>query len=724
MKKITLVEIDIKSLVDTFLTWEPGIRFTTMAPDPAPSFIDNDGFTWFWPGQGQKRINVQAVRLIEKTTKVVVDMLATSSLQNLRLQQNGFYYEETTGNLFLNISDDYDVIWKYSRNVGQTQGFTDAVDRIRSDQNWYSDIYYNPLLNKSPIIKYKKETLYYGVFQFPTVSIDFINNDGFFDNYGQNIFNNSIIIKIGNEGDDYSQFEKVYDGVVSSYNTTEDSFRVTGNDKRKFLTRKIPINGYTISEYPFIDDNNVDNKKPLAWGQVRNVEPVILNETNPVAADYLYYLCSNLTSVQNVQVNKKNFVGYTVNLDQGYISIPSASALDSSDNFHLVTVDFTGGIANGLAVIREILNDYIGVAYTIDNYNVSEWGANEDKAEDIAIFIDEPKEIKSILEKISFSQFGLFDVQQDGRLTFKDFATKDVLKTAILFDDWVTTQDRNEDPSQFLTKASFKYDKDYTNDAFKNYENNINEDEILQKYGLHKEKTFVTVLKNSVDIITFSNNIMNERKDVIVTAKRALDIKGANFNTKFLDIETGDLISAANDRDQEDYKVYEINGKDINVEKEQIVLNMRFIKELDLNDFVKEYFYKCEGGASLLEYNNSVNTDYSFIDENINTYSNAASLYNTIYNAPSFCYYSTLRQSGLGFILIEFNVNKTGSSKVWFQYRDISSTGIIPNFFGIVELTNGANVIVLPKVLNLQYRLFGANLITEIVDIQEISLAD
>ena len=148
----------------------------------------------------------------------------------------------------------------------------------------------------------------------------------------------------------------------------------------------------------------------------------------------------------------------------------------------------------------------------------------------------------------------------------------------------------------------------------------------------------------------------------------------------------------------------------------------RFIKDLVLSDFVKQNFYKCEGAilSTGVNYNPLENTDFTFIDENINYYD--AGFYNEIKYAPNMCYYSSLNESLVdGFTQIEFDLTKTGG-KVWFQLREILPSGLIPNFYNLVELNDGANVITLNKLKYFQYRIFSSNMTTESINIVQTNL--
>lgn len=720
-KLITIIEIDVKKLTSIFITYEPGIRFATLSPDPEEPFVDTDGNLWFWSNQGSKRITAQAVRIIDNTTRTVVNLFPTSSLTNLRTQSNGFFYDEDSTNLFLNLGTTREISQKYFIDVGQKEGFTDKVDGIRLEGAYYNDLYYQPLLTSAPSIKFNKETLYYGVFKENSTNIILDNREGFFDNYGRNIFNNSAIIKIGNEGDDYDDYETIFNGIVSSYSTSETQFNVKLKSKIFGFTRKLPINKFTKSSYAFLSDNDVDKPVPIAYGSVIGIEPFIINRENTSATDYFYYLAENVTSVQEVRIEGVVYVGYSEFLSQGYISIPEADARDVDDNFLEVQVDFTGGTANGLEAMRDIITKYIGATYNEDNYDTNQWSQQELLAEDITYFINEKTEIKKIFEKISFSQFGFFDVTKDGRFTFRSFQEATRLKTAILFDDWKNDPARREEFNEFLTRATFKYDKNITTGNYLTIENNVNEDVLLQKYGLSKEKTFEVQLKNQSDVETFSELILNERDDIILTYSRECDIKQGNPASQFKDIEIMDLISAAHNRDQDEYQVYEITGKTYNLNTESIILEMRFLKALNLSDYVKENFYLCEGDIDSggIDYNPAVNTDFSFIDENLNFYD--IGVYNTFSWAPNFCYYSQLEQKGAGFTELRLTVTKTGGT-VYFQLRSIENSGIIPNFYNLIELNTGLNIITMPNIENLQYRIFGTNDITETINVIQTSL--
>ena len=575
--KIILFEISLPITQHDWINAEAGIWGMTLKPANY-TVTDDYGVSGYY-----SNTNTEEYPDIASVTIDDIIYLKTYSMNDLREQEESFYYDYSLQRLFLHFND-YEYFFDKTITIGSNIGFCNRVDSINGC--FYNNQYYEPRIKSIPAITKSKDPLFNGLLRFDGCSVSLINNDRYFRDFlNYNIFKQKSVIKLGDEGDSYSDFVEMFTGYVESMSGAS-VFKIKIQDIRKGLSRKIPTSFFTQDEYSDLADGDVDKPKPIIYGSVRNAPLVCVNGESEVADPYLFYV-GDITSVDAVYIDGDAYIDYSVNGD--YIEIDSVDVVDATDT---VTADLTGiNISNSVSIILDILNDYAGTRYNSTNFNTTEIEAAILQARDSGLFIDEPKEISEIIEMLCVDSDIAFLVQDDGKYTARIFYSGRSVAHTIGYDEWFGEPDISYDPSEFLSALTILYNKDYDSGDFLTLRNNDYEADAVARYKAYQEDEIETNLISSSDARDKSDAIMyfSSEPQRIVKRKTTLD---------YIDLEVGDFIVGDPEWEYgtfENLGTWEVLGIQKDLENDNILLTLRF-----LSDYADSYesFYRTTGSAS------------------------------------------------------------------------------------------------------------------------------
>lgn len=147
---------------------------------------------------------------------------------------NRAFYFDNEIELFVHMRDNDD---PYLHNVviGAIYGtsYTDFFPKG-------SAVIYEGRLASRVILSQSRDKLYFGKLQYDTSDIEVINNDGFFNDYGESstLFGNPVRVRIGFDELDISDYVYLYQGTIEKVSIDERSMNVSVVDNRKLLTKK------------------------------------------------------------------------------------------------------------------------------------------------------------------------------------------------------------------------------------------------------------------------------------------------------------------------------------------------------------------------------------------------------------------------------------------------------------------------------------------------------
>lgn len=523
---------------------------------------------------------------------VVVDTETLSdqtSYANMLSQNKSSYYDRTERIIYIHL-DKFN--WYNSVTVmgAIPNRFTNNSDGVTGSY-WGSGtdlFYYDPRLRSVPSLSRKKDPLFFGLFNYQSATIELDNSDGEFDNFGdQNLYGQQARLFLGTNTLTFDDFIQVHTGYIEDFTQDELVHRINIQDKRKRLSIKIPVNNFTQDEFPYLNDDNIDKPKPIAYGENLNCPTYCIDEElSPTPTNHTFFFLDtaehtavSLDRVWITEDDKRTDITASLvstDLAAGTFTMPRTSTFDG-DNLQKITCDFTAGTADGFDQVADLLRLYDGIAFTSDNYNLAIWNENKNRSIDIPSYIGEREELKKRIEKICKSLTSIFYPLDDGKYAMKiKDPDKSFIKT-IYSDEWLNPFEKSNPFEEYLSSVVINYQRN--NDKknfFKTYNNIDYESEAFATYRTKVEKTFDLYINDISDVTDKSNFIMNESKDIVTTVTRKTKLQN-------VDLDIFDFIYASHNRvvDPDDFKVYEVIGVSKNLTAGEVTLTMRFQKNFD-----------------------------------------------------------------------------------------------------------------------------------------------
>jgi len=570
--KIVLFEYDLPIELSTLINYEAGIWFTKLTPGVV-EVSSSDGSTGYYENQ-----NTRDYRDVGTVRADDVLYEKTSSLSELRATNESFYYNQDTTELFFHF-DQFNWPTTQIINVGVLEGFT--AFNSGDSSLIYDGKLYDPRIKSIGTLMKEKDPLFFGKLSFSSTTVTLINEDGKFDDFKDlNLFRQGARIKLGFEGDDYSEFNQIFEGFIEGYSYSQNDLQLTLQDVRKRFTRTIPTN-YTLNTvYPYIKDSDLNKVKPIAYGQVRNSKVICVNTEEPTPATYDFLLMDteyyDVTSVSaaykdGVEIDSVN---YTLDASNGLLKIDSSEIADNE--LTKVTVDFIGApVTNGVSIIQDLLEKYASVSFNSTNYDTLEWNIAKVNSRFVGLCLNREKKIIDAIEEILNAIDGTFFDKVDGRLTLRLYDPDRTPVKTLREYEWISEPTFKSRDKEFLSSVKIGYSKDHKENDYMYYLNKDYEDAALRKYKSYQQKTIETILQSETDALQKSELIMTFSSDVKDVVTRTT--KTQNYN-----IEIGDFIVADPDKrvsGEEDFDTYEVIGKVLDVQNFTVTLSMQKVAE-------------------------------------------------------------------------------------------------------------------------------------------------
>jgi len=514
-KKITIVEVDIPLTV-TWINYQSGIWVATLYGTQKVSDDNGNTGTYTYPVDTIPNINslnVNGEIYSEQT-----------SLANCISTEKSWYYDTSTTKIYAHFEDWHTPDYYKVTAPGAVLGFTNQVDRTCN--NYFEDIYYEPLVTSIPNFTKKKDSLFFGILQYQGGTISFDNTGGYFDDFAQrSLYGQPVRIYLSFEGLPYSDKKQVYSGKVEDFSQDFATFQMRVADIRKLLSRKLPVNVFGSTTYPSMDSKLIGTPIPLIYGSVIKVPAYKTSSGNWKFADTTY------NSIDS---------GITVYKEDGSTFSHSGTGTDgtftgSDTDDKLFVTCRQSSVENGLDVIADILNRYEDIEYNSSNYDTVEWTAERSGVKDIGLWIGKGNLMTSVdvINQVCTDNQGIFDVLADGKFTFRTF-DKDRVPTFEIYEDELLDDPVNiNSAEEYVSSVKIEHSKDWKEKEYQIYTDSSYESEVYGKYRQYKEQVFTTALTSSADAQSVANSIMEQLKTIKPIVE--LHTKIQNVEMKILD---------------------------------------------------------------------------------------------------------------------------------------------------------------------------------------------
>lgn len=574
-KKILLAEIDLPVSHDIWINYESGIWYINLMPGDA-TVTGSDGETGYYRGQNDVHYSIKSVLVDDEFYTGV------TSIADLRSTDKSFMFDYGAQELFVHFED-----WTYPKQytvyLGNVLGYSDQVDQERGA--YYDNVYYDPRILEVPSLSKSKDPLFFGVLEFQGGNITLNNADGGLDDIVEfDIYGQPIRIYLGFEGYDFSDFQQVFAGYVEDVSWNFQKTKIQIRDPRKKLSKNIPINKFNQTDYPDLNDDDVDKPIPIAYGTIRDAPVIIANKEDGSGPYECYFMDTEFYSAQSldeVYVDGVPTTPNSIHLSDGYFTLTAGQVKDG-DSFLTVTCDFHGAnVINGLDVIKDINAKYGDTQYVDTVYNLPEWIYETSLARDVGLLIHEEIKIIEVIEKICNALDGIFFMTDLGLFSFRSYRSDRTITKTIHPDEWLEDPEISEPSDEFLSSVIIGYSPKIYAEEYRHHRNNDYESEVYDRYKVYKEETFDTILTNVTDADAKAEAIMARSKQIERIVKRKTGIQN-------IDLEIMDFVIAEHNRPygfdtfyDRTWSVWEISRIVENLTKGEITLDLRKIRDYD-----------------------------------------------------------------------------------------------------------------------------------------------
>ena len=309
---------------------------------------------------------------------------------------------------------------------GIAQGFTD------SHLIYVDNIQFLPLLKSVPAIRQQQDIENYNRLSFVTGRIDISNADGRLDTlipapvYGNDVIVYDLPMKDNREhytSDELNQLATLF---VEDFDLSPERLDLRIQDRRKAQNISIPMHRFLTADYPQIEDELTGEVIPVLWGQPIEI-PAVITNGKATTGNVKYRAAILLTNIGTVQVDNNGTwetkTATNVNLATGEFELSAANARD--ENGSPLDCKLVQPVGILITYISDIIKDanerFGGVTYTVSNYDIDEWEAEEVSLSTGAYYLAESKKLFEVIPELqNGANVGFrYEIKPDGRRTIR-----------------------------------------------------------------------------------------------------------------------------------------------------------------------------------------------------------------------------------------------------------------------------------------------------------------
>lgn len=258
--------------------------------------------------------------------------------------EQSFYWDNTNQVLYVHMEHDQfpiGPVWQYGKTYGYCKERSIYIDNI----------FYAPLIESIPSLEQSQDLEAYDALNFMSGSVILKNQNGYIDWMLENQpfgFDCQIASFEDVKGVDvYTRSDLTYRAAlyVEKPSFTLQKTTLNLQDRRKAQNIKVPTELFNATDYPDIDDSEIDKPIPLLYGSVRAVTPIRTNgktESGIVS----YRIAQSISTMGTVQVKKTvndqevwvTVATDSVTLETGEFTLSDAVGRDASNNPYDVRV--------------------------------------------------------------------------------------------------------------------------------------------------------------------------------------------------------------------------------------------------------------------------------------------------------------------------------------------------------------------------------------------------
>ena len=456
MYSLTVAQLNISIPPETFQPHTPGIWKASLYLSTA---VKKACF-WFtlWSVEYDSLFD-QPVTI----ASLIVDLVPQNevgSLAGLDTQDSSFYWDNDDQILYARFADSnppyaFDII-----DTGESFNFVSQAqldDNGRPTDTILDDRYYEPRLLPGINDEQTLDDLGRNKMTFDSFSFSIPNHDGAYDNLRQQVIGqfSSILHKEQETKIVFSDLETIRFGVVDDVTYLDgNTVNINVSDPRSAWKAKANNEILTQTLWPNLNDSDVDKRIPLAVGPCLNVPAIQVGTTMFLFSTTSY----GAVSADTVYVDDVS----TSFVDNGEGTVTISGYTNGK-----VTIDVTGINKGNIAeMILWFIEEFAGLTYTANNYNLTEVQAIVDVAQDGGYYCGTSGEtLKDIIDFLSGS-INTYIFTQGSVFTMRNLTVE--TEVAEIYTDQllVAPAGWSFDGDRYASSQRIRYKKDWTNDEY------------------------------------------------------------------------------------------------------------------------------------------------------------------------------------------------------------------------------------------------------------------
>jgi hypothetical protein len=436
------------------------------------------------------------------------------NLLDCHAQEESFYFDAVNQILYIHVTHTEN---PFVQTIETGLLFGYCSDKVR----YFGNREYKPILLSIPTISQSADPLQYDIMAFSGGSV-VLSNDGEFDTF-EKLYGNTIRLKIGKEGDDYTDLVTIFSGYIKDYTTTTKDITIDIGDNREKLQIEYPTQVFDDLTGQAEDSNG--KLIPDGYGSVIQVPayPIAIN-----SGTVTFQWGQSVTSITQVYVeqdDKLTPVAHSGFTNSGLFLLSDANAYKDGDNTKGLRKVYVTGVMRNLTNPADIIVDLnsrlANIQYNSTNYDMTEWETEKASLAGVSLYMDNSK---SLYDWISLLQSGStwgFRYEDSGKRTLR---LDDPDRPQITFDDGTTlitpVEIRNSDipinqnAELYATSCIVKYGYNHRTQSYSQVENTDFKDAILQEHRIEKIITLESLLTSKTDAEEKALRIMQDQSKV------------------------------------------------------------------------------------------------------------------------------------------------------------------------------------------------------------------
>lgn len=172
------------------------------------------------------------------------------------------------------------------------------------------DYYFEPYISEKgvPSLSVKNNNIHWGVSNIGLGVLQLSNSNGYFDQISKRfVWTNKLIkLLLGGESLPYTEYEVLFTGRVRDKKCNQRTFSLKLKSMAFDLLRKLPVNDFTISDYPNLEDGIEGNPIPYYYGSYNSLQaPVVWCINTSYGSDvYQFKICDHpIWSITQVYID-------------------------------------------------------------------------------------------------------------------------------------------------------------------------------------------------------------------------------------------------------------------------------------------------------------------------------------------------------------------------------------------------------------------------------------